>query len=82
MVADDVYRIIKKEKKTVIMITHDVGEACSIADRVIILTDRPAKVKKEITINMENKGSPINNRKCKEFSDYYEMIWKEIDKHE
>ena len=82
MVADDVYRIKKKKKKTVIMITHDVGEACSIADRVIILTDRPAKVKKEITINMENKGSPINNRKCKEFSDYYEMIWKEIDKHE
>ena len=82
MVADDVYKIIKKERKTVIMITHDVGEACSIADRVIILTDRPAKVKKEITINMENKGSPINNRKCKEFSDYYEMIWKEIDKHE
>ena len=82
MVADDVYKIIKKERKTVIMITHDVGEACSIADRVIILTDRPAKVKKEILINMENKGSPVNNRKCKEFSDYYEMIWKEIDKHE
>ena len=49
---------------------------------MIILTDRQKKKKKEITINMENKGSPINNRKCKEFSDYYEMIWKEIDKHE
>ena len=81
MVADDVYKIIKKEKKTVIMITHDIGEACSIADRVVILSDRPSKVKKVINIEMTDKSSPINNRKCKEFSTYYDMIWKEIDKH-
>ena len=81
MVADDVYRIIKKEKKTVIMITHDVGEACSIADRVVVLSDRPSKVKKIFSIEMSDKTSPISNRKCKEFSDYYDMIWKEIDKH-
>ena len=81
MVADDVYKIIKKEKKTVIMITHDIGEACSIADRVVILSDRPSKVKKVTNIEMTDKSSPINNRKCKEFSTYYDMIWKEIDKH-
>lgn len=81
MVADDVYKIIKKEKKTVIMITHDIGEACSIADRVVILSDRPSKVKKIINIEMTDKSSPINNRKCKEFGTYYDMIWKEIDKH-
>lgn len=81
MVADDVYKIIKKEKKTVIMITHDIGEACSIADRVVVLSDRPSKVKKVFNIEMSNKSSPINNRKCKEFSTYYDMIWKEIDKH-
>lgn len=80
-VADDVYKIIKKENKTVIMITHDIGEACSIADRVIVLSERPAKVKKIFNIIMTNKSSPINNRKCKEFSEYYDMIWKEIDKH-
>ena len=82
MVADDVYKIIKKEKKTVIMITHDIGEACSIADRVVILSDRPSKVKKIINIEMTDKSSPINNRKCKEFSAYYDAIWKEIDKHD
>ena len=81
-VSDDVYKIIKKEKKTVIMITHDIGEACSIADRVVILSDRPSKVKKIVNIVMTDKDSPINNRKCKEFSNYYEMIWKEIDKHD
>lgn len=80
-VADDVYSIIKKENKTVIMITHDVGEACSIADRVAILSDRPSRVKKIVNIIMENKSTPINNRKCPEFSDYYDMIWKAIDKH-
>ena len=80
-VADDVYKIIKKEKKTVIMITHDIGEACSMADRVVVLSERPAKVKKIIPINMDGKSSPINNRKCKEFGIYYDMIWKEIDKY-
>ena len=81
MVADDVYKIIKKEHKTVMMITHDIGEACSIADRIAILSDRPSMVKKIYNIMMTNKSTPINNRKCKEFSEYYDMIWKEIDKH-
>ena len=80
-VSDDVYKIIKDTKKTVIMITHDIAEAVSMADRVIVLTDRPAKIKKIFNIKMENKSNPINNRKCKEFSGYYDMIWKEIDFH-
>lgn len=80
-VADDVYKIIKKENKTVIMITHDIGEACSIADRVVVLSDRPSKVKRIIKIDMVDKSTPINNRRCKEFSTYYDTIWKEIDLH-
>ena len=80
-VSDDVWKIIKKEKKTTIMITHDVAEAISMADRVIVLTNRPAKVKKIYNIEMENKSNPINNRKCPEFNKYYEIIWKDIDIH-
>lgn len=80
-VSDDVWKIIKKEKKTTIMITHDVAEAISMADRVIVLTSRPAKVKKIYNIEMKNKSSPINNRKCPEFSKYYDIIWKDIDLH-
>lgn len=79
MVSDDVWKIIKKEKKTTIMITHDVAEAISMADRIIVLTNRPAKVKSIYTIDMENKSSPINNRRCKEFTKYYDLIWKDID---
>ncbi len=81
-VADDVYKIIKDEGKTVIMITHDIGEACSVADRVIVLSDRPSRVKKEFNIEMENKSTPVNNRRCPEFTLYYDMIWKEIDVHD
>ena len=80
-VSDDVYKIIKKENKTVIMITHDIGEACSVADRVVVLSNRPSKVKKIFDINYEERSTPVNNRKCKEFSLYYDMIWKEIDIH-
>ena len=78
-VSDDVWKIIKKEKKTAIMITHDIEEACSLSDKVVILSDRPAKVKKIIDIKMSDKTTPINNRKCPEFATYYDMIWKEID---
>ena len=78
-VSDDVWKIIKKEKKTTIRITHDIAEAISMADRIIVLTNRPAKVKSIYTIEMENKQNPINNRKQKEFQYYYDKIWKDID---
>ena len=81
-VADDVYNIIKNENKTVIMITHDIGEACSIGDRVVVLSGRPAKIKKIFKIDLTNKSNPINNRKCLEFANYYDMVWKEIDIYE
>lgn len=81
-VSDDVFKIIKDTGNTVIMITHDIAEAISMADRVVVLTDRPSKVKKIYQIEMEEKSNPINNRKCKEFSKYYDMIWKEIDYHD
>lgn len=80
-VSDDVFNIIKKEKKSVIMVTHDIAEAISMADKVIVLSKRPTKIKKIFDINLTNKSNPINNRKTKEFSYYYDLIWKEIDFH-
>lgn len=79
LVSDDVYNILKKEGKSAIIVTHDIAEAISMADRVVILSDRPSHVKKIIDVDFEDKTTPINNRKCKKFNDYYEMIWKEID---
>lgn len=80
-VSDDVYKIIKQEKKTVIMVTHDLAEAISMADKIIVLSNRPATVKKTFDINLTNRSNPIENRKCREFSYYYQEIWKEIDFH-
>ncbi len=78
-VSEDVYQIIKKEKKSAIMVTHDIAEAISMADKIIILSKRPSKIKKVINIKLTDKSTPINNRKAKEFSYYYDLIWKEID---
>ena len=78
-VSDDVYRIIKKEKKTVIMVTHDLAEAISLADKIVVLSKRPCKIKKIYDIKLTNKSNPIANRKAKEFSEYYERIWQDLD---
>ena len=80
-VSDDVLKIIKLEKKSVIMITHDLAEAISVADRVIVLSKRPAKIKSVYEINLTNKSTPINNRKAKEFGYYYDLLWKDLDKN-
>lgn len=80
-VSDDVYKIIKKEGKSAIMVTHDIAEAISMADRIVILTKRPSTIKKIVDIHLTDKSNPINNRKAKEFADYYDLIWKEIDHH-
>lgn len=79
MLADDVYKMIKDLGKTAIMVTHDIGEAISIADKVIVLTKRPCSVKKIYDINYKNRSTPFNNRKEKEFNYYYEAIWRDLD---
>lgn len=80
-VSDDVYRIIKNEGKSAVMVTHDLSEAISMADRVIVLSERPCRIKSIYNINLSNKSTPIQNRKAKEFSEYYDKIWKDIDYH-
>ena len=80
-VSDDVYQIIKKEKKSAIMVTHDLSEAISMADRVIVMSPRPSTIKSIYEIKLTNRGTPIQNRKAKEFAYYYDKIWKDIDYH-
>lgn len=79
LVSDDVYKIIKKEQKTTIMITHNIEEAIAMSDTVIVLSKRPATIKKIFKINLTNATTPINNRTCKEFNDYYKEIWQVFD---
>ena len=81
-VSDDVFNIIHNEGKSAIIVTHDIAEALSMSDRIIVLSKRPSTIKSIYEVKMTDMSTPINNRKCKEFSTYYDIIWKEIDKDE
>ena len=67
-VSDDVYKIIREENKTALMVTHDISEAVSIGDKVVVLSNRPSVVKNIYEIKMDNKGLPSENRKNEKFN--------------
>lgn len=78
-ISDDIYKIIREQGKTAIMVTHDINEAISMADRVIVLTNRPATIKNIYEIKLTDKSTPLENRNKKEFNNYYNMIWSDLD---
>lgn len=79
-VTDDVYKIIKNENKTTVMVTHDIPEAISMSDRVAVLTERPAKIKDIIRLEFaENEKNPLQRRKSPVFSEYFDNVWKELE---
>ena len=81
-VSEDIVSILKKEKKTVIMITHDLNEAISMASKVIVISKRPGRIVHAHDIQLSSEGeSMLEKRKAPEFMDYYNQIWKELDVH-
>lgn len=78
-VCDDVYKIIRSEKKTALLITHDISEAISLADKIFVLSHRPAKIVAEHTLNFP-ETEPLKRRENKEFSRWFELLWKELNK--
>lgn len=82
-VSDDIWTIIRKEQKTAILITHDISEAISMSDKIIILSCRPGRVKNIIDINLSvSDRSPFAARSALEFKDYFNLIWKELNHNE
>ena len=83
-VSDDVYKIIRQEHKEAILVTHDISEAISMVDRVVVLCKRPANVKSthNIILSVEGEKSPLTARKAPEFKDYFNLLWKELDYNE
>lgn len=77
-VSNDIYEIIKKENKTTIMVTHDITEAISMADKIIVLSKRPAHVIEKIDIDI-NETSPIKKRQNEKFQKYFEKLWNVIN---
>jgi NitT/TauT family transport system ATP-binding protein len=80
--ADEIGIILKKEKKTAILVTHDISEAVAMSDRVLVLTSRPATLKSVHTITLSIKDkTPMKSREAPEFRQYFNTIWKELDIH-
>ncbi len=78
-VSDDICKIIRQEKKTAVLITHDIAEAISTADKVIVLSKRPATIKSIVDIKLTSTDdSPLHKRSAPEFKDYFNLIWKEM----
>ena len=79
-VSTDVHRIIKSEKKSTIMVTHDIPEAISMSDKIIVLSNRPAVIKNihEINFDIPNR-TPLNCREHPDFRKYFDTIWRELN---
>ena len=82
MVNEDIYNIVTKENKSVIMVTHDIAEAIAFSDKVIVLTNRPSEVKSiyDITFKaLKEERTPLKSRGQSEFKDYFDMIWRDLN---
>ena len=78
---EKVYNIVKKNNKTAIMITHDIDEALSVADRVIILDHKPQGILKDLVLNFSiEKRNPLTTREHNKFSILYSKIWETLPK--
>ena len=79
MVTNDIYSILRKENITAIIVTHDISEAISMSDRVLVLSKRPGTIKDihKIDFDIENR-TPINCRESPKFSKYFNTLWKEL----
>lgn len=82
-VSDDIGKIIRKEKKTVLLVTHDISEAISMSDRVIVLTKAPASLRCEIPLELNlPEKTPMTARNAPNFKVYFNKIWKELNPYE
>ena len=79
--ADEVYDIIRREHKTAILVTHDISEAISMSDRVLVFSDRPAHLKSEHEIPFDPADPPLDRRNDPRFAGYFNTIWKELTDH-
>ncbi len=77
-VCNDVYKIIRSEQKTALLITHDISEAISVADRIFVLSRRPATVIASHTLDF-SENEPLKRRENPEFGKWFELLWKELN---
>ena len=81
-VSADIYRIIRQEGKTALLVTHDISEAISMSDRVAVLTRRPAGIKAVHDMGPLRGLPPMERRDTPEFHTFFNAIWKELELHD
>ncbi|HPT60431.1 MAG TPA: ATP-binding cassette domain-containing protein [Bacillota bacterium] len=84
MLEEEVAAILRQEKKTVLLVTHDISEAVAMSDRVIVLSKRPGMVKKEFKIELGGTfdDPDFRPRASKRFGEFFQLIWQELDVYE
>lgn len=78
-VCDDVSSIIAEEKKTAILVTHDISEAISMSSKIIVLTERPAQIKTIYDIDLDKNIPPLKRREQKSFNVYFRNVWRDLE---
>ncbi len=78
-VTEDIARIIRSEQKTAVLITHDISEAISLADRILVLSARPARVVATHELDFGEEKNPLKRREMPGFSGWFETLWKELN---
>lgn len=77
-VQTDIHSIIKSENKTAILVTHDISEAISMSDKIIILSKRPGTIKSIVELNFPKNQTPLERRNNIEFNNYFKILWEEL----
>lgn len=76
----EVLDIISKQRKSAILVTHDIGEAVTMADRVMILSRRPGRIKRIVDIDLQREErDPVKLRSNARYQDYFQLLWSELD---
>ncbi len=81
LISDEIYGIIREENTTAILVTHDIAQAVSMADRVLVFTDRPATLKSEHIMPLNRSSTPLARRNDPQFPGCFNQIWKELTDH-
>jgi NitT/TauT family transport system ATP-binding protein len=84
-IADEVVEVLREEGKSVVLVTHDIGEAIAMTDRVVVLSRRPGRIKSEHLMRFDScdggRPSPFEVRQLPEFNRYFATLWEELDVH-
>ncbi|MFW6409873.1 MAG: ABC transporter ATP-binding protein [Halanaerobiales bacterium] len=76
---EEMYETLLHQPRTVLLVTHDIAEAISMSERVIVLSARPGKIKHKTNVQFARDKTPLEKRKVKSFQNYFDSIWRELN---